>query len=106
MDYNTPGVAFTPFFVPSLKEQLPPCTLQLLQDYCDLRNDCADCNPALFADEPFAIISIDTMSLDDVKAAIEIQENAYEYLSPEEIQFFSVAIRKLRCLLHSCNIEV
>lgn len=100
------GVTFTPLFTPSFKEQLSLSVLQLLQDYCDIRNDCANCNPDLFEDEPFATLSIDTMRLDDVKAAIEIQENAREYLMPEENEIFSVAINELRSLLHSHSIEV
>lgn len=107
MDYSqyTCGVALAPLFVPATKEQLSPLALQLLQDYCDIRNDCADTNPDLFGDEPFKILSIDTMCPDDVRAAIEIQEHACEYLSAEEIQAFFVAANELRDVLHSCFAE-
>lgn len=108
MDYkqHTYEVALAPLFVPAAKEQLSPLALQLLQDYCDIRNDCANSNPDLFGDEPYKILSIDTMCPDDVRAAIEIQEHACEYLSAEEIQVYSTAINELRSLLRSRNLAI
>lgn len=49
-------------------------TLDFLQRYCDIRNDCAKQNPELFEDEPFEVLTIDTMTPFHVKSAIEIEE--------------------------------
>ncbi len=49
-------------------------TLNFLQGYCNVMNDCAKENPELFQDEPFKVLTVDTMTLSHIKSAIEIEE--------------------------------
>ncbi|KAF5066183.1 hypothetical protein DSECCO2_266350 [anaerobic digester metagenome] len=70
-------ITCTPEYTPITKEGLSQHTIDFLQRYCDMRNNCVKQTPELYEDEPYKVLTVENMAATHMCSALEMEVNAF-----------------------------